>query len=164
MKQELTAARLRELLHYNPETGEFVRKTAIGKNPVGSLVHTPHTNGYSRVSVDGRKYYAHRLAWLCVYGSWPSGDIDHINHNKIDNRISNLRDVSRSVNNQNQIRCKRDGTSGVLGVSWHKAAKKWSAQIALNGKCRHLGLFSEKDDARAAYIAAKREMHEGCTI
>lgn len=164
LKQELTAERLRELLHYNPETGQFVRKASLRSDRVGAIAYSLHTNGYSRFSLDNKNYYAHRLAWLYVYGSWPSGDIDHINHEKTDNRISNLRDVSRSVNNQNRVRCKSESASGVLGVSWHKAAQKWSARISLNGKSQHLGLFAEKDNAKMAYIDAKRALHEGCTI
>lgn len=164
VKTELTAERLRELLSYDPATGQFIRKATSRTDQIGSVAYTAHTSGYSRFSVGHKKYYAHRLAWMYVYGVWPSGDIDHINHDKTDTRISNLRDVSRSVNNQNQIRAQAGGASKVLGVSWSKAAQKWGACITVDGKNHHLGLFVEKEDARGAYIKAKRELHIGCTI
>ena len=164
VKTELTAERLRELLSYDPATGQFIRKATSRTDQIGSVAYTAHTSGYSRFSVGHKKYYAHRLAWMYVYGVWPGGDVDHINHDKTDNRISNLRDVSRSVNNQNQIRGQRGGSSNVLGVSWDKRLKKWAASIGVFKKNIHLGMFDAKEDAHAAYVIAKRELHIGCTI
>ncbi|MNQ84444.1 hypothetical protein D3C85_995720 [compost metagenome] len=92
---DLTSGRLKELVTYDPLTGVFLRKgctAKVGYNPV---------DWYVTISIDGQKYQAHRLAWLYVYGEWPSNFIDHINQIKNDNRISNLRDVTKSVNSSN---------------------------------------------------------------
>jgi hypothetical protein len=165
LKTELTAQRLRELFHYDPETGVFTRLATRRTDRVGARAATRHSNGYIRFTVDARHQYAHRLAWLYVHGRWPSGDIDHINHDKRDNRIANLRDVSRSVNAQNQIAARSNNrTSGVLGVSWNKSAGKWGASIQVESRLRHLGLFSSVDEARAAYLTAKRALHPGCPL
>lgn len=165
LKPELTAARLRELLHYDPETGVFVRLNSMRSDRIGKQATGLHSKGYARIFVEDRKHYAHRLAWLYVHGKWPDGDIDHINHDKTDNRIENLRDVSRSTNAENLIGAKsHNRSSGLLGVSWHKAAAKWSASIQTEGVPRHLGLFQTKREAHDAYLKAKRSLHQGCTI
>ena len=101
---------------------------------------------------------------MYFYGEFPCSEIDHINGNKQDNRIENLRIASRSINAQNKRSARADSVSRVLGVSWHKMANKWVAQISKSGKKFHLGSFSDIDDARNAYISAKRRLHEGCTI
>lgn len=165
MKQELTAARLRELLHYDPETGVFTWRVNTSNVKAGAIANSVHTNGYIRFGVDGAKRYAHRLAWLYVHGEMPAHQIDHINGNRRDNRITNLRDVTRGVNMENQRRARSNNmSSGLLGVSWNKAACKWSASIMVARRNLYLGLYSEKGDAYAAYLKAKREMHQGCAI
>lgn len=164
MRKEVTAARLRELLHYEPETGvltwRFARR-GISPGPAG-CVSGP---GYLYVNVDGRKYLAHRLIWLYVHGSWPVHDVDHINCDRADNRLANLRDVERYVNNQNRSGVRSDNkASGETGVSWHIHSRKWRARIWLKGKEYRLGLFDTIDAAKACYLAAKREMHAGYVI
>jgi hypothetical protein len=157
-KADLSAARLRELFHYNPENGEFLRN---GRR-VGFLV--PPKN-YRRVLVDGRQWLEHRLAWLYMNGSWPCGQIDHINGVKTDNRIANLRDVTAATNMENMRRpMSHNKSSGILGVTWAKNEKKWKAQISVGGTTRHLGYSDTPEDAREIYLAAKRRLHEGCTI
>ena len=133
---------------------------------VNSLAGTvrKQDGGRLHIAFRGKRYLAHRLAWLFVYGKWPEGVIDHLNGNSLDNRISNLRDVSNTVNSQNQRKSRSDNQAGFLGVSWHSRTRKFLAQIQINGVKTHLGLFTTPEEAHAAYLAAKRKYHEGCTI
>lgn len=160
----LSADRLRELLRYDPTTGVFTwryARSGISPGPAGAVGGT----GYVYISVDGRRYLAHRLVWMHVHGKWPDGDTDHINCNRADNRLSNLRDVPRYVNNQNRSGVQSNNrTSGATGVTWHHHSRKWIARISLRGKTHRLGLFETVEEASAAYLEAKRRLHEGCTI
>lgn len=119
-------------------------------------------NGYLRVRISGRNYFAHRVAWAIYYGRWPELHIDHLNGVKSDNRLSNLREVRHQVNIQNQHRPQKHNTSGYLGVS--RDGKRWRANIRLDGEKRHLGSFDTPEHAYEAYLTAKRHLHEGCLI
>ena len=145
----LTAYRLREVLDYDEGTGIFLRD--------GKCAGGPNGNGYLRIRVDGVRYLSHRLAWLYVYGVWPTNQIDHINLNKTDNRISNLRDASRSENHANMPVSKAN-TSGFKGVYWAPNISRWRATVKVNGKKRNLGYFHSAKDASAAYEVAAREI------
>jgi hypothetical protein len=158
----LTAARLRELMHYDPATGVFTSNTRRGIADKGSPIRGMISNGYSRIGIAGIRYAAHRLAWLYVHGEWPKQDIDHINGDKLDNRISNLRDVSTRTNTENRRTAMSNNKSKLLGV--RKMGKKWAAHIGTNGRTRYLGSFLTPEEAHAAYLVAKRELHAGCTI
>ena len=161
----LTPERLREVLRYDADSGQFVWLCNLAKKDrVGQVAGSTHPHGYIVVQVDGYPYKAHRLAWLYTRGTWPTGEIDHINGVRADNRIANLRDVSGAVNQQNQRTARRGSSSGLLGVTWHKAAGKWAAQIAHERRKVHLGVFDTAEAAHAAYVAAKRELHPGCTL
>ena len=151
------STRLRELLNYDPDTGVFTARVSRGAIPAGKPIGTVRRDGYLECSVDRRLYLLHRLAWCYVYGDWPTGELDHINGIKSDNRISNLRMVSRKQNMQNQQRPQRGNP--YLGVSWHKKAAKWAAQIVVDRKHKHLGLFETPEDAREAYLQAKAGLH-----
>lgn len=144
----LTAARLRELLCYDPETGIFTsRIDRIGKGckvKKGDAVGGPHTKGYWDIRLDGRRYLAHRLAWLYVNGEWPENVIDHRDRNKRNNRWSNLRDVTQFLNMQN---------NNAKGVTFHTRDQKWIAQIVANGR-----YFSKRFDALDDAIAAREQM------
>ena len=155
----LTQAILKEELHYDPETGVFVwRKNRKGLIGPGSIAGGVSGEGYRRIMVRGTRYAEHRLAWLYVYGDWPSGEIDHINRKKDDNRIANLRDVTRSQNQQNAS-LQRNNTSGFRGVSWNKRDKRWFAYIRVNGALKHLGSHRDIWDACRAYELAAASLH-----
>jgi hypothetical protein len=164
MDKTLTAIRLRELLLYYHDTGIFTRRICLRGNRKGSIAGSLTHEGYIAICVDYKKHPAHRLAWLCATGQWPAGDIDHINGNRSDNRLANLRDVARSVNLQNQRKATGRNASGLLGVSLHKETGKWAARIQVLGKQKHLGYFNSPELAHEAYLIEKRICHTGCTI
>ena len=110
--------------------------------------------GYSKISIYGYLYSAHRLAWLHVYGEFPSEEIDHINHDRSDNKLSNLREATHSQNGRNAKK-RRDNTSGTTGVSWCKRENRWIASIKVDGKLKYGGYFINKDAA----IARRKEMN-----
>ncbi|ABK00179.2 HNH endonuclease [Xanthomonas phage Xop411] len=147
------------LLAYDSQTGTLTRKVWRGNTAkAGSVAGYPNSDGHLQVRVHGKKYLAHRLAWLLHTGSWPSKQIDHINGQKDDNRIDNLRECSNAENQQNAGK-RSDNTSGVQGVGWHKQAGKWRARIKVNGKQINLGLFHTLAEAAAARAAAKQQYH-----
>lgn len=164
-KNTLTAQRLREVLTYDATTGYFYWKARLAQaDRTGHIAGSVHPQGYVVIQIDNCPHKAHRLAWFYMNGVWPTGEIDHINGVRADNSISNLRDVSANINQQNQRKARTSSASGFLGVTWHKAAKKWAAQIGANKRKFHLGVFSTPEDAHAAYLAAKRRLHAGCTL
>lgn len=161
----ITQARLRELLHYDNETGLFTWRITLCNRAInGNVAGYKNGRGYWHIGFDGKVYSAHRLAWLYVYGEFPKNDIDHINGDKTDNRIANLRDVETSINCQNRRKARTGNKSGVLGASWHKRFGKWSAKIRVDGKSIHIGYFDTPEEAGRAYLEAKRASHPGCTI
>jgi len=152
----LTQDRLRELLTYDPDTGHFYWRSTRRNAKQNSRAGTIDPRGYVRISVDRKVYGAHRLAWLYTHGCWPTQEIDHINRNPNDNRLANLRDVSRSTNTQN-TGTRKDNVSGARGVGWHKAQQKWRARIQINGVKKELGYFLTINDAQQAYDRAKAQ-------
>jgi hypothetical protein len=160
---ELTAERLRNLLHYDPETGVFTRLVGNGRNVnIGDKAGSTHKgSGYRYIMVDRKNYSAHRLAWLYIHGAWPIGDIDHMNGLPDDNRLANLRDVTKAMNAQNERRPRKSNTSGFMGVRWRDDRHCWIAVLLIDGCKRKLGAFRTKEDAAAAYIEAKRKHHPG---
>jgi len=169
-KPNLSAQRLRELLAYDPIKGEFRWRIGRKGAPMGALAGGKTSHGYINIGVDRTgQHYAHRLAWLYMNGEWPTCEIDHINGNRTDNRWSNLRGVSSTVNKQNKRRPQSNNKSGFLGVSLKSSRKtgprKWLAQIALpGGKRKAIGTFKTPEEAHEAYLKAKRLLHEGCSI
>lgn len=161
-KPPLTAERLRELLHYDPSTGVFTRRVAAGRQPAGSVAGNSDGEGYLKLDIERRTYKAHRLAWLYVKGEWPINDIDHKDGNRVNNSIANLRDVTRQVNLQNRRRAQSNNKCGVLGVSF--VAGRYMASIQSAGRFKYLGRFLTAEEAHAAYLDAKRRLHEGCTL
>lgn len=141
------------LLSYDPETGELRWKRSAGKAKIGSVAGC-NAQGYTLVGVNGRLYKAHRLAWLLHYGESPTGDIDHVNGNRSDNRIVNLRIASHSENMHNR-KADRDNKSGAKGVCWNKWRGKWMAYS--NGK--HVGYFNTKESADKAVRVVRERLH-----
>lgn len=160
-KQILTHEHLTSILDYSPETGQFTRRktTALRGNKVGDMM----ANGYLRIGIDRKRYLAHRLAWFYTHKEWPKHEIDHINQDKADNRIANLRDVQGSENQHNrgpQV----TNRSGHKGVSWCKRTSKWVAQIAAQRQTHFLGRYDSIKAAAAAYADARRVYHPTAPI
>lgn len=149
-------------LEYDPETGIFVRRVTVRQFKAGTESGCYAKSGYVIVCIDGKNYMAHVLAWLYMTGGWPDGEIDHINGSGIDNRFSNLRDVPTFINSQNKHSARSDSSVGLLGVC--KNRSRFTARIKLLGKMKNLGTFATAKEAHDVYVAAKRELHEGCTI
>ena len=160
----IDSTHLREILKYDSETGiftwnkKFCSKTIIGK-VAGCL-----RNGYITINIHGKRYQAHRLAMIYTYGHCDSFDVDHINGIKNDNRIINLRLATRSENKQNIKNIQPNNKSGYMGVDWHKSTNMWRATITTMRKQKHIGLFKTAEEAHAAYIKAKKELHPFFTI
>lgn len=149
----LTAERLRELLSYDSHTGNFTWRVRRGGVRVGQVAGSIDSYGYRQVSIDGRAHLAHRLAWLYERGEWPPMEIDHINCDRDDNRMDNLRQATRSQNLANG-RKKKQNKSGFKGVCRHATTGKWSAEYQQDGKSHYLGLFDEPEKAHEAYRMA----------
>lgn len=156
---------LKIAVSYNDETGVFTRLVSSGGVRAGEAAGSVKSNGYVYLSIAGKQHLAHRLAWFMVNGVWPENDIDHINGDRTDNRFCNLRLATRAENMQNERKARvSNKSSGLLGVSWSKAACKWAAGIKLEGKKKHLGLFDDPQVAHEAYLSEKRKIHDFCTI
>lgn len=170
MKRDLTAAYVRSILHYDPETGVFTwrrrplehfetkRSCGTWNGRYAGNVAGRINIGYVDIHISNTMYLAHRLAWLYMTGSWPKECIDHINMNRSDNRFCNLREATHSENKFNRPKQSKN-TSGHKGVTLHKPNSKWVAKICANGKHRNLGYFDTREDAAAAYAKAARELH-----
>ena len=151
MKPGPTQARLRELVSYDPQTGQFKWKAGRGgsSGECGCLIKS----GYIIIGFDHELYRAHRLAWLYVYGEWPTY-IDHVNGIKNDNRIANLREATKSQNGANS---KTKNPHGMKGVTFSGRMNKWTAHISINGRKKHLGTFKTKEEAHHAYLEAAKQ-------
>ncbi|WP_186119945.1 HNH endonuclease [Burkholderia gladioli] len=163
MKPTLTHECLVEHIHYDAETGVFTRlKSKRGSVVLGKVKGNPMGAGYLGLSIGGRQYYMHRLAWFYVRGEWPARAIDHINGDRTDNRLANLRDVSQAENMQNMRRPKAYSSTGLLGVG--RCRDKFRAEIRVDGRKKHLGTFDTAEAAHRAYMDAKRIFHPACSF
>jgi hypothetical protein len=152
--------RLREILHYDPETGIFARlistSNCVRTGDVAGCLDK--SRGYLIIRIDGRNYLAHRLAFLFMTGIWPPHQIDHVNLDRADNRWVNLRMATGAQNSAN-TRVKANNKSGFKGVGWCKGRRKWRAQIQANGKQTHLGYRNTCEEAAALYAEAAVKFH-----
>lgn len=149
--------RLKELLSYNQKTGVFTRRVAQGNKKRGDIAGCVDTRGYIRIRIDGISYGAHRLAWLYVFGEWPVNVVDHVNGDRADNRIKNLRDVSQSHNMQNVHKARKDNQTKLRGAFC--VGTRYRSAITTKGKTTPLGEYKTAEEAHNAYLRAKREQH-----
>ena len=150
----LTQKELKELLHYNPDTGVFTWLVS-GKNrvKVGHAAGCVNSHGYVKITLQGKSYSAHRLAWLYITGDWPKQQVDHINHDKKDNSWGNMREVTPSQNSRN-VRALGRGSSNYKGVSYRNDSGSWRAIIRHGGKNNYLGSFDCEHEAALVYNQA----------
>lgn len=151
---------LRDFFSYNPETGILTwRKSTSKSKAVGSIAGRPQKPlGYVQVGFLGRVYQAHRLIWVMYYNEDPPRYIDHINMNKSDNRIENLRAATNAENMQNS-KARRSNKTGFKGVFLIKTSGRYMANICANKKQIYLGTFSTAEEAHAAYCFAAERLH-----
>lgn len=151
----LTQQRLKELLHYDAETGIFTRKVrTANRTRVGEIVGSRHSGGYVCMCIDGNKQLAHRLAWLYVHGKFPDEQLDHINGDRSDNRLANLREANNKQNQEN-IGLRANNSTGFRGVSFNTQSGKFEAYVQHNGRRIYAGRFEDAEQAASA-AAAKR--------
>lgn len=147
----LTAKRLRSVLSYDPTTGVFRWLHDHCSVTAGDVAGSPEAKGYIRISVDGRRYKAHRLAWLYFYGAWPDNQVGHRSTDKSDNSIDNLRQAGNAQNCANASTPKNNSI-GLKGVG--RSGRRFVAGIKINYRRAHLGSFDTPEEAAAAYDAA----------
>lgn len=156
----LTQARLKELLHYDPDTGVWTWRVDCGRlNPKpGDVAGGLSAQGYWVLRVERRAYAAHRLAFLYMTGHLPADKVDHMDGDGLNNRWSNLRECSDAQNGCNRG-ANRNNTSGFKGVTWSRARRKWIAQITVNRRCFKLAACDTPEQAHAAYCEAAKRLH-----
>lgn len=164
-KSLITAEVLKELLHYEPLTGVFtwhefnygrLRKRGLAAGCIDKR------RGVVVIRVNKELHSAHRLAWLYVHGEWPTHEIDHIDGDPSNNRLSNLREATSNLNKENKRRAQSNNRLGVIGVSMSRG--RYLAQISTYGSRLFIGRYDTLEEASAAYLKVKRRLHEGCTI
>jgi hypothetical protein len=161
---ELTQERLKEVVNYDAKTGVFTWNKRLSNRIIIGSEAGNSANGYIQISIDNKSYQAHRLAWLWTYGEMPKLFIDHIDGNRSNNRIENLRQVSSIGNQQNTHSAQKNSKVGLLGVSHHGKTGKFRSRIMANRKVNELGFFNTKEEAHQAYLTAKRQLHQTCSI
>lgn len=160
----LTSDHLKELLHYDPDTGVFtwLKDRIAGKGngyvrtPAGTVADAPHPDGYRQIKIEGVRYLSHRLAFFYMTGEWPTDDVDHIDLNRTNNRWENIRPATRSQNKFNTL-VRADSKTGVKGVSFHHG--KYRAMIMVEGERINLGIYDGVGEAAMSYALAAQELH-----
>jgi hypothetical protein len=152
-----------EVLRYDQRTGDLLWLGNSGKKATAGKV-AGHVNclGYVHVRIDGKLLLGHRIAWCMYYGEWPDQNIDHIDGNRSNNKIANLREASQQMNTQNRRSADKDHSIGLLGVKRH--GKRFRAGIVVNGEQFHIGVYDTAEQAHSAYVDVKRVVHHGCTL
>jgi hypothetical protein len=160
----ITAEKLREITSYDGGTGNLIWTVCLNnKAPIGAKVGNRMPVGYRQTRIFGNRYYVHRLVWLYMTGEWPKYQIDHIDCDKSNNRFENLREATTAENGQNRKKPLVRNEIGLLGVS-RNGRFGYRAVIKIGYAPKHLGTFRTPEEAHAAYIAAKREMHPFGTL
>ena len=163
-RNEITAEYVRSILAYDPNTGIFRWKnrsdvSACANQRFGKVAGFADKDGYTVIQIWTRRYCAHRLAWLVTTGAWPAKDIDHINGDRRDCRLANLREATRQQNLRN-MKLRPNNKSGFKWVSWSKATKSWKAQIRDGNTNLYLGSFKTREEAHATACEAARKLHK----
>lgn len=149
-------------ISYNSASGLFMWVVSEPGITLGKLAGSVSRHGYLIIRLDRKPHRAHRLAWFLVHGEWPQGEIDHIDGDRLNNRLHNLRVVDRAGNSQNRRSAQSNNQScGLLGVTWNKQHKKWQAKLMANKVRHHVGYFSDPNEAHEAYMEAKARLHIG---
>lgn len=154
----LTADRARELLEYSVQHRGLIWRVTRSKAKAGSLAGRPDKDGYLIIGIDGKRYKAHRVVYLMHHGAFPDGDVDHIDCDKQNNLIENLRVADASQNRCN-VRLQVVNSTGFKGVHFNKNARRYRSIIKFKGETRFLGYFDNPEDAHAAYTEAANDMH-----
>lgn len=163
VKVRVTAERVREVFSYDPLSGALTYRVRRKHYRPGeragfvALKSNHRSGGYRIVRLDNREYAEHWLVWIHTHGRWPTGVLDHMNGDRADNRIANLRDCSVSQNNANRGK-QANNTSGIKGVFFNRNARKWSSSINCRRRFYYLGLFKTADEAAAAYARKAKEL------
>jgi len=139
--------------------GNLIWKKKTGpRSKIGHVAGHLRKDGYVQIKFQHKLYAAHRLIWFLIYGEWPKNEVDHIDGNKSNNRLENLRDVTKSQNQQNRLKTKQNST-GFKGVFFHPKSNKWMSKITVNKKQIYLGYFHSALDAHNAYSEAAKKLH-----
>lgn len=148
----LTQEYLKEILDYDSKTGEFTWLKKGRGIPYGKIAGSVDKyTGYRYIRINGKNYAAHRLAWLYKFSVWPKNEIDHINQNRLDNRVENLRDVTIRENAHNRVYY--NDTNNLIGTYFNKYKNKWESSISINNKKYYIGKYNTKVEASEAYLA-----------
>jgi len=151
----MTQSELKELVSYNKNSGIFTwNKTRRGCK-LGSVSGSVNSRGYHEIKINGKRYLSHRLAFLYENGRFPKNEVDHIDHDKLNNKFSNLREVEKLENARNQ-KLHKSNSSGICGVRFRKSRNRWIAEIHINSKTQHIGSFTSKEDA----VKARKEIEQ----
>ena len=158
-KPKLSRDEILKYLSYDRENGIFTWKIARGRQPSGAIAGSVTSRGYVRIIFNKRQYFSHRLVWIVETNAQPAQFIDHIDGNRANNRIINLREASNYENQQNRKKCQSNSKSGLLGASPCDGTRPWLAQITINGKKKRIGCFKTKEDAHSAYMDIRRNVY-----
>ncbi|MCK5609397.1 HNH endonuclease [Candidatus Pacearchaeota archaeon] len=153
----ITQDLVKDLFNYNPETGILTRKINKGSAKAGDIAGSINSKGYLLTRINGKKYLNHRIIFLFVYGYLPEF-MDHVDNNRLNNKIENLRECTWNENQHNAL-LRKDNKSGIKCVTWHKATKKWMAAIRINKQSKHLGVFSDIKEAKKSVDDARIKYH-----
>lgn len=164
----ITHKRAKELLNYNPTTGELTWLVSTNRKiRVGAIAGSIYTNPvskkqYLQIKIEGVRYIGHRFIWFLHTGDWPINQVDHWDGCSLNNVWTNLRDITSNGNQQNRRKADSDSSTGLLGASFN--GKRYTAQITVKNKHKYIGTYDTAQEAHEAYLEMKRKLHASCTI